>query len=375
MSVGLYHQETMKIATRASSIILMSLLTVFLATQVMATCSAFPVIMSIDELAERADVILIGRVESIIHSPEDPEIIPMTNRKVVVSVERYLKKPLNSTEVSVLVRGANMGNYTVWVEDQPGFEESEQVLLFLRDDPSHLHENPHGYFETVGLFQGKFTIEGDVAYNEMGYEIKGIREPIGSDTDYRAMIEEADFVIVGNVTNVYETNYVYVTIDIEEFVTNSLNISQISLSARNREAGILYEDGSISSTNNGDLFNVGEKVFVFVERTDHSFWVLHGVVGKYRVWGNSNISLARRKIIDGWYVVPDFRYKTVVFSDATNFTSAGGSGRTIPDHISYAAAELPIPESTLIWPNIIIAVITVLIVSLLVLVIWRKMRP
>ncbi len=326
--------------------------------------------MSIDEMAERADVIIIGRVESIIHSPEDPENIPMTNRKVVVSVERFLKNPLNSTEVSVLVRGANMGNYTVWVEDQPEFEESEQVLLFLRDDPSHLLENPHGYFETVGLFQGKFTIEADVAYNEMGYEIKGIREPIESDTDYKAMIEEADFVIVGNVTNVYQTNYVYVTVDIEEFVTNPLNISQISLSARNGEAGILHEDGSISSTNNGDLFNVGEKVFVFVERTGHSFWVLHGAVGKYRVWGNSNISLARRKIIDGWYVVPDFKYRTVIYSNVTAANSGGGGARTNPESISHDAA-LPGPKPSLIWPNIILSVV---IVSLLVMVIWRKLK-
>ena len=370
MSVGLYHQEIMKIATRASSIILMSLLTVFLATQVMATCSAWPVIMSIDEMAERADVIIIGRVESITHSPEDPENIPMTNRKVVVSVERFLKNPLNSTEVSVLVRGVNMGNYTVWVEDQPEFEESEQVLLFLRDDPSHLLENPHGYFETVGLFQGKFTIEADVAYNEMGYEIKGIREPIGSDTDYKTMIEEADFIIVGNVTNVYQTNYVYVTVDIEEFVTNPLNISQISLSARNGEAGILHEDGSISSTNNGDLFNVGEKVFVFVERTGHSFWVLHGAVGKYRVWGNSNISLARRKIIDGWYVVPDFKYRTVIYSNVTAANSGGGGARTNPESISHDAA-LPGPKPSFIWPNIILSVV---IVSLLVMVIWRKLK-
>lgn len=371
MSVGLYHQEIMKIATRASSIILMSLLTVFLATQVMATCSAWPVIMSIDEMAERADVILIGRVESITHSPEDPENIPMTNRKVVVSVERYLKNPLNSTEVSVLVRGANMGNYTVWVEDQPEFEESERVLLFLSDDPSHLHENPHGYFETVGLFQGKFTIEGDVAYNDLGCEIRGIQEPIGADTDYKGMIQEADFVIVGNVTNVYKTNHVYVTIDIEEFVTNPLNITQISLSARNGEAGILHDDGSISSTSNGELFNVGERVFVYVERTGHSFWVLHGAVGKYRVWGNSNISLARRKIIDGWYAVPDFRYRTVVYYNVTAVNSGPGGERTNPESISHEAAELPVPKSALIWPNIILSFV---IVSLLVLVIWRKMK-
>jgi len=361
----------MKISTvgvKASAVMLIALCLIGSLT---VGCSAdWVYLYSIEELTQRADVILIGRVESIIHSPEDPEIIPMTNRKVVVSVERYLKNPLNSTEVSVLVRGANMGNYTVWVEDQPGFEESERVLLFLRDDPSHLHENPHGYFETVGGFQGKFTIEGDVAHNEMGYEIRGILEPIGSDTDYKGMIEEADFVIVGNVTNIYKTNYVYVTIDIEEFVTNPLNITQISLSARNGEAGILHDDGSISSTSNGELFNVGERVFVYVERTGLSFWALHGAEGKYRVWGNSNIRLERRKIIDGWFAVPDFRYPTVVYYNVTAANSLKSNGRTNPDSLS--PAQLPVLPPTPIWPNIILSFV---IVSLLVLVMWRKLKP
>ena len=55
--------------------------------------------------------------------------------------------------------------------DQPKFQESERVLLFLRDNPSFLDENPLGFYEVVGWVQGKFTIRSGDAISAAGHVI------------------------------------------------------------------------------------------------------------------------------------------------------------------------------------------------------------
>ena len=50
-----------------------------------------------------------------------------------------------------------------------------------------------------------------------------------ADLDYGIMIENADFIIVGNVTRIQNDTYTYVTIAIEDFVTNTQNMSQITI--------------------------------------------------------------------------------------------------------------------------------------------------
>ena len=46
-----------------------------------------------------------------------------------------------------------------------------------------------------------------------------------SELNYEAMIEKADFIIVGNVTRIHGNTFTYVTVGIEEFVTNPQNMS------------------------------------------------------------------------------------------------------------------------------------------------------
>jgi len=143
-------------------------------------CSAdLPYIMSVREMTEKADVILVGEVESVLHCPASFEDIPHMHRQVIISVEKYLKNSQESAKVTVIARGATVGNTTMWVEDQPDFEESERVLLFLSDDPGFLKENPHGYFQVLGECQGKFTIDGNNAVSELGLEVED-GEVVGS---------------------------------------------------------------------------------------------------------------------------------------------------------------------------------------------------
>jgi hypothetical protein len=144
---------------------------IFLLSTHLVSCSAYYITLSIEELTEKADVILIGTVEEVFH-PSAPKMY----RQVTVSVERYLKNRLEADTVIVVARGATIGNITLWVEDQPEFQESERVLLFLRDDPSFLFENPQGFYEVVGMVQGKFNIGSDSAISDSGHVIEdGLR--------------------------------------------------------------------------------------------------------------------------------------------------------------------------------------------------------
>ena len=155
--------------------------------------SADFITLSIEELTEKADVILIGTVEEVFHSSA-----PKMYRQVTVSVERYLKNKLEADTVIVVARGATIGNITLWVEDQPEFQESERVLLFLWDNPSFLFENPQGFFEVVGMVQGKFKIGSDSAISDAGQVIEdGLR--VG-DTKFR--LSESPFnsgLIIGGI--------------------------------------------------------------------------------------------------------------------------------------------------------------------------------
>ncbi len=148
-----------------------ALAVIFLLSYQMVPCSAFYVPLSIEEMTEAADVILMGTVEGVLHLPA-----PKMYRQVTVSVERYMKNPLGTETVTVVARGATVGNTTMWVEDQPEFQESERVLLFLRDDPSFLFENPQDFYEVVGMVQGKFTVGSDGAISDSGQVIEdGLR--------------------------------------------------------------------------------------------------------------------------------------------------------------------------------------------------------
>ncbi len=145
-----------------------ALAVIVLLTYQMVPCSAFIGLLSIEEMTEAADVILMGTVEEVLHVG--------THREVTVLVERYLKNPLETETVTVVARGAIVGNTTMWVEDQPEFQESERVLLFLRDDPSFLDDNPQGYYQVVGICQGKFIVGSDSAISDSGPVIEdGLR--------------------------------------------------------------------------------------------------------------------------------------------------------------------------------------------------------
>lgn len=153
-----------------------ALAVIFLLSCQMVPCSAYIISLSIEEMTEAADVILVGTVEEVLHCAASHYTVPKMHRQVTVSVERYLKNPLEAEVVTVVALGATVGSTTLWVEDQPEFEESERVLLFLWDDPEFLDDSPQGYYQVVGICQGKFTVDSDSAISDSGQVIEdGLR--------------------------------------------------------------------------------------------------------------------------------------------------------------------------------------------------------
>lgn len=187
----------MKISSGKIRAFTLSLLLIYLCgCMVCGSSASIAGVMSIEEMTEKADVILVGNVESIIHCPADPNDVPEMHRKVQISVEYYLKNPLNSSEVTVLLLGATIGNTSMVVEGQPEFIEFDRVLLFLREDIWFLEENPNGYYQLVGDPQGKIKIFADTDMSVFGFNVTDIDEDVSlSPSGYT---EEEDSVITAD---------------------------------------------------------------------------------------------------------------------------------------------------------------------------------
>jgi len=103
--------------------------------------------LTIDELAVRADSILIGEVtDSTCYQEGEGNIYT----QVTLSVEQTIKGETEE-EVVIRVAGGEVNGQVLWVEDAPSFQLGERVVVFLEEDD--------GVFGVVGWFQGKFSID------------------------------------------------------------------------------------------------------------------------------------------------------------------------------------------------------------------------
>ena len=151
-----------KIYSVLHSVLIFLLLTQFLAPQ----ASALMVRKNIEELTFQADSILIGKVQKIESRWNEEKTLIYTY--VTISVSQYTKALSSAKqfeEIIVRVRGGEVGDVGLRVSDTPEFREGEEVFLFLKKESLPL-------FSVTGLFQGKYTIEGGIARNNMlGVEI------------------------------------------------------------------------------------------------------------------------------------------------------------------------------------------------------------
>jgi len=114
-----------------------------------ASVSATMVPQTTADLVAHATVVVTGTVESVNFTPPDGRMIITTEAKV--RVNDTIVGSLAEEFVTVRALGGRSGGLALVVEDQPTFEEGEEVLLFLAPDGK-------GGYSCPDAVQGKKTI-------------------------------------------------------------------------------------------------------------------------------------------------------------------------------------------------------------------------
>ena len=123
--------------------------------------------LTLEQLAARADSILVGKVINITcHQEGKGNIYTL----VTLSVEQTIKGETGG-EVVIRVLGGEVGGLVMMVTDTPSFQVGEKAAVFL--------DNGEGILTIVGGFQGKFTIDennmvGNMPLTEFIDQIKDI---------------------------------------------------------------------------------------------------------------------------------------------------------------------------------------------------------
>jgi hypothetical protein len=164
--------------------------------------------MSLEELADGADAIVVGTVIST-SSRWDADHISIYT-EVVVSVEERLKGSVGGDTVTVVVPGGAVGETAQWVSDTPVFEMGENAVLFLKELPGEgvfqirLQDAPLPLpsFLVHGQFQGKLEIrDGKVGalpvaelkrqVDEIVMEEGSFSSPVRTDSSHAAVVQPA----------------------------------------------------------------------------------------------------------------------------------------------------------------------------------------
>lgn len=146
-------------------LIALSMFLIFVLAQPAQVRTSYTLVpMTVEELAQSADNILIGKVSKI-----QPSIVENSRGRlrvwtdVVVKVERYLK--VDSTDSYVTVRLS--GGRTLQVEELVSggvmLNEGERVLLFIKKEPNTIWGD--NYF-VHGMIQGKYLLKNELALNQ-----------------------------------------------------------------------------------------------------------------------------------------------------------------------------------------------------------------
>ena len=119
---------------------------------------------TIDDLVEKADTVLIGKVVDIFPSRQvdKPPWIVITD--VVIEVERYLYGHPQSAYIAVMVPGGRVGERVILVDEQPVFNLEEEVVLFLYRLQSEI--TPPSGFETTEYYRVTGSIQGKLSYSD-----------------------------------------------------------------------------------------------------------------------------------------------------------------------------------------------------------------
>lgn len=144
----------------------------FILFAVTPTVSASMVKISLEDLTEEADVIIIGYVKEVDSRWNLWRTMIYTYS--TLSVEKYIKGTGFETLI-IITKGGEVGDYGVWVEDVPVFTKNETVLVFLKQAGRE--------FSVVGWVQGKYIVENE--------EVRDISGEKVSLKDFLRRVEDA----------------------------------------------------------------------------------------------------------------------------------------------------------------------------------------
>lgn len=145
--------------------------------------------LTLDDLIEKSDAIVIGKVVDIFPSRSGTEPPGSSYLKiftdVIIETERYLYGEPQSKYIAVRVMGGRVGEMVMWVEDEPVFNLGEEVILFLTRIPASIP--PEGiesenYYRVTGAMQGKLGYkDGNMINLEGGsFVVSEIEQKIAS---------------------------------------------------------------------------------------------------------------------------------------------------------------------------------------------------
>jgi hypothetical protein len=156
------------------------------------TGSALMVRLTLEDLIEKSDAIVIGKVVDIFPARTGTEPLWSSYLQVftdvIIETERYLYGEPPSAYIAVRVAGGRAGEIVMCVEDEPVFNLGEEAILFLTRVPQP-NIPPEGivsddYYRVTGAMQGKLvyrdgqvvTPEGNmITISELEEKIAGVR--------------------------------------------------------------------------------------------------------------------------------------------------------------------------------------------------------
>ncbi len=118
---------------------------------------------TLDDLDRQADYIIVGTVTNQNGLQENKTISTQT----AIAVEEWVRGSSIGDTVVVKELGGIIGDVMMVVPGSPHFEQRERVVLFMKEDSPARWRHRIAYGHTVGMAQGKFSLETDEQGKEM----------------------------------------------------------------------------------------------------------------------------------------------------------------------------------------------------------------
>ena len=142
---------------------------------------------TMDDLVEKSDTVLIGKVVDIFPSRQVDRPPWLVITDVVIEVERYLYGQPQSAYVAVMVPGGRVEEMVFLVDSHPVFNLGEETALFLYRLPGPGIPPPDGfepaeYYMVTGAMQGKLGYREGIMVNleEDSFTVSEIEQKIAS---------------------------------------------------------------------------------------------------------------------------------------------------------------------------------------------------